>query len=111
MDWQLSVMGPALTPVFWNLVRTPPEQRDMKAVDAGKVKSTEAVKMLDDRLNKTAFLAGEDFSYGDIPVGVMARRYRDLVSERPAFANFERWFAALSARAPFQQHVLAIPLV
>src|SRR5215475_14098002 len=28
MDWQLSVFGPAITPVFWGLVRTPPEKRD-----------------------------------------------------------------------------------
>ena len=27
MDWQLSVMGPSITPVFWGLIRTPPEQR------------------------------------------------------------------------------------
>ena len=26
MDWQLSVMGPSLTPVFWGLIRTPPEE-------------------------------------------------------------------------------------
>ena len=30
MDWQLSVMGPAITPVFWGLIRTPPEKRDAK---------------------------------------------------------------------------------
>ncbi len=23
MDWQLSVMGPAITPVFWGMIRTP----------------------------------------------------------------------------------------
>src|SRR5262245_6790423 len=111
MDWQLSVMGPAITPVFWGLVRTPAAERDMKAIDAGKVKTTDAVKILDAQLAKTAFLAGDAFSYGDIPVGVMARRYRDLVPDRPAFANFERWFAAIAARPAFQQHVAAIPLV
>jgi glutathione S-transferase len=111
MDWQLSVMGPAITPVFWGLVRTPAGERDLKAIDAGKAKTTEAVKILDAQFAKTAFLAGEQFSYGDIPVGVMARRYRDLVPERPAFANFERWFAAISARPAFQEHVAAIPLV
>jgi glutathione S-transferase len=111
MDWQLSVMGPAITPVFWGLVRTPAGERDLKAIDAGKAKTTEAVKILDAQLAKTAFLAGEQFSYGDIPVGVMARRYRDLVPERPAFANFERWYAAIAARPAFQEHVAAIPLV
>ena len=32
MDWQLSVAGPAITPVFWGLIRTPPEKRDQGAI-------------------------------------------------------------------------------
>jgi glutathione S-transferase len=111
MDWQLSVMGPAITPVFWGLIRTPPGERDAKAIEAGKVKTTEAVKMLDAQLAKTAFVAGSTFSYGDIPVAVMSRRYRDLVPDRPRFDHFERWYAAIAARPAFQEHVVAIPLV
>jgi glutathione S-transferase len=111
MDWQLSVMAPALTPVFWGLIRTPPSQRDMKAIEVGKTKTTDAVKILDAALAKTQFLAGDAFSYGDIPVGVMSRRYRDLVPERPEFKNFERWYTALAARPAFTQHVSDIPLV
>jgi glutathione S-transferase len=111
MDWQLSVMGPAITPVFWGLVRTPPEQRDLKAIEAAKAKTTETVKMLDGQLAKTRFLAGDAFSYGDIPAAVMSRRYRDLVPERPLLQNFERWYAEIAARAAFKEHVLDIPLV
>ena len=36
MDWQLSVVGPAITPVFWGLIRTPPEKRDLAAIDAAQ---------------------------------------------------------------------------
>jgi glutathione S-transferase len=111
MDWQLSVLGPAITPLFWGLVRTPPEKRDHAAIETGRQKTTEAVKMLDDRLAKTQYVAGAAFSYGDIPAGVMSRRYRDLVPDRPAFKNFERWYAALVTRPAFKQHVLDIPLV
>ena len=111
MDWQLSVMGPAITPVFWGLVRTPPESRDMKAIEAGKVKTGEATKMLDAQLAKTEFVAGDAFSYGDIPVGIMARRYRDLVPERPAFPNFERWYGRIAARPAFKEHVTGVALV
>ena len=111
MDWQLSVLGPAITPVFWGMVRTPPEKRDQAAIDAGKKKTAEAVKMLDDQLGKSTFLAGEAFSYGDIPAGIMVRRYRDLVPERPRFDNVERWYAAIAARPAFDQHVTKIPLV
>jgi glutathione S-transferase len=111
MDWQLSVLGPAITPVFWGLVRTPADKRDPAAIAAGKEKTATAVKMLDAQLGKTTFLAGEAFSYGDIPCGIMVRRYRDLVPERPRFDNVERWYAAISGRPAFDEHVTKIPLV
>ena len=90
MDWQLSVMGPAITPVFWGLIRTPPEKRDANAIAAGKVKTVAAAKMLDEQLGKTAYLAGDAFSYGDIPVGIMVYRYVQLIPERPATPNLDR---------------------
>ena len=110
MDWQLSVMGPAITPVFWGLIRTPPEKRDQAAIDAGKEKTTAAAKILDAQLGKTRFVAGDDFSYGDIPVGVMTRRYMELVPERPKLANLERWYGEIAQRAPFKEHCGGIPL-
>jgi len=110
MDWQLAVLGPAITPVFWGLVRTPPEKRDHTAIEQGKKKTTGAVKMMDDQLAKTAYLAGDGFSYGDVPAGIMAYRYRQLVPDRPPFPNFERWYAAVSARPAFKNHVASVPL-
>ena len=110
MDWQLSVIGPAITPVFWGLIRTPPEKRDQTAIDNGKAKTTDAARIMDAQLGKTAFMAGDAFSYGDIPVGVMIRRYMELVPERPKMANLERWFGEISARGPFKEHCGGIPL-
>jgi glutathione S-transferase len=110
MDWQLSVLGPAITPVFWGLVRTPKEERDEAAIDAAAAKTTEAIKLLNLRLGSSAFVAGNFFSMGDIPVGVMAFRYRELVRSRPNLPNFERWYGALENREPFRTHVTSIPL-
>ncbi len=110
MDWQLSVLGPAITPVFWGLIRTAPEKRDHAAIEEGKKKTTAAVKMMDEQLAKTAYLAGDGFSYGDIPVGVMAYRYRQLVPDRPPLPHFERWYAAISSRPAFKDQVASVPL-
>src|ERR1700756_5527649 len=93
MDWQLSVYGPAITPVFWGLIRTPPEKRDHKAIEEGKSRTTAAVQILDAHFAKHAYAAGDAFSMGDIPISIMSYRYRELVPKRPAFANFERWYA------------------
>jgi glutathione S-transferase len=111
MDWQLSVMGPAITPVFWGLIRTPPEKRDHAAIEAGRVRTVAAMQIVDAQLAKTGFIAGDTFSMGDIAVGAIVYRFRRLMPERPVLANLERWFAGLEQRPPFQEHVAAIPFV
>jgi glutathione S-transferase len=111
MDWQLTVAHPPLTPVFWGLVRTPPEKRDHAAIEAGKVKTIAAMTILDAQLAKTPFVAGDTLSMGDIPVALMAYRFRRLVPERPPLDHLERWFAAIEQRPAFKEHVLAIPFV
>lgn len=110
MDWQLSVMGPAITPVFWQLIRTAADKRDAAAIAAGKEKTIAAARIMDDQLGRTAHLAGEAFSYGDIPLGIMIYRYGQLIPERPSTPNLDRWYAAISARPAFKAQVAAVPL-
>src|SRR5712691_10585534 len=47
MDWQLTVCAPAIQPLFWGLIRPPPEKRDPAGIDAARVKTTAAMKILD----------------------------------------------------------------
>ncbi len=110
MDWQLSVANPAITPVFWGLIRTPPEKRDMALIEAQKKKTIEAMAMLDAALGSTAYVAGDSFSYGDIPVGCVCYRFTNLIPERPSMPNLDRWFAAISSRQAFKDHVGSVPL-
>ena len=110
MDWQLSVLGPAITPVFWGMIRTPPDKRDPNAIAAGKEKTITAAKIMDTQLGKTAFMASNEFSYGDIPVGIMIYRYIQLIPERPATPNLDRWYAAISSRPAFKEQVAVVPL-
>lgn len=100
---------PAIFPVFMILLRTPPEKRDPKVVDELKAKLIDAMKILDAQLAKTEFVA-DDFSYGDIPVGIVGHRFMLFVSERPKMPGIERWYAALKQRPPFVKHVSDIPL-
>ncbi len=110
MDWQLSVAAPAIFECFWGLIRTAPEKRNHAAIEESKKKTTAAVKIMDEQLVKTRYLAGDGFSYGDIPVGIVAYRYRQLVPDRPPFPHFERWYAAISSRRAFKDHIDAVPL-
>ena len=65
---------------------------------------------MDAQLGKTRFIAGDEFSYGDIPVGIMICRYMQLVPERPATPNLERWYAAISSRPAFKEQIAVVPL-
>jgi len=54
------------------MIRTPPEQRNHAAIDESKKKTIAAMSILDRQLERTPYLAGDGFSYGDIPVGIIA---------------------------------------
>ena len=110
MDWQLSVAGPAITDAFIGLIRTPPEKRNHAAIEESKTKTTTAMIILDAQLAKTRYVAGDGFSYGDIPVAIMVYRYRQLVPERPQLSELARWYAEVSARQAFKDYVGAVPL-
>jgi len=109
MDWQLSVANAAIFPVFWGLIRTPPEKRDPKSIEDGKAKCFAAAKIMDEQLAKTRFMAGDEFSYGDIPVGPFIYRYFRLVPDHPPLPNVERWYGEISARPAFKKNVLEVP--
>jgi glutathione S-transferase len=111
MDWQMSVCAPAIHGLFWGLVRTPPEKRDHAAIGASRQKTTAAMTILDAQLATTAYVAGDAFSMGDIPVALIGYRFRRLVPERVGLENFERWYGEIEQRPAFKQHVLAIPFV
>jgi len=110
MDWQLSVANPAITPVFWGLIRTPPEKRDYAVIESQTKKTIEAMAMLDERLGKSPYVAGDTFSYGDIPVGCVCYRFVNLIKDRPPMPNLDRWFAAIASRQAFKDHVGSVPL-
>jgi glutathione S-transferase len=106
MDWQMTTMSPALVPVFWGLVRTPPEKRDMDAIEAARKKLSGLIGFMDAQLSKTTYLAGDDFTIGDIPLGITAYRWFVMDMEREDYPNLKRWYDSLTTRKAFQDAVM-----
>jgi glutathione S-transferase len=69
------------------------------------------MKILNAQLGKTAFVASDAFSMGDIPVGLIAYRYRRLVPDWSGLDHLTRWYDGLEQRAAFKQHILPVPFV
>lgn len=109
MDWQISVLSAPLTVVFWQLVRTPEAQRDRALVKAQAQKTADVLAVLDRHLAGKQYIAGDNFSIGDIPVGAMTHRWYALAVEHPDYPNLRAWYERLSARPAYQEHVM-LPL-
>jgi glutathione S-transferase len=100
MDWAFTFQN-AMRDVFWGLIRTPPEKRDMTAIEAGAKRSAELIQVLEQFLEGRPFVAGARFTMGDIPLGCEVQRYMRVPIERPRSPNVEAWFERLRARPPF----------
>ena len=109
MDWAITTVMPPLTIVFWGLIRTPPEQRDDEKIAAAAETLGGVFGLLDRHLAARSFVAGGDFTLGDIPVGAAANRYLSLDIERPALGRLDDWYRRLKEREAYRSHVM-IPL-
>lgn len=107
MDWQLTTLGPAFTPMFHGLVRTPPEKRDAQAIEKSRANTETKLEIMDSYLAKTKFMAGEQFSFGDIPVGIYVYRWYAFEGiARKDLKNVKRWYDELCKRPGFKEHIM-----
>jgi glutathione S-transferase len=109
MDWQQTTVNPASRPGFWQLIRMPEGQRDLKAIADSNAAVENLMAVLDMHLAKRSFMVGNQFSMADIPLACEAHRWFGLPQPREERPNVERWFAELRAR-PASQGVLDMAL-
>ena len=108
MDWAYTFQAQFRT-VFWGLVRTPPEKRDLKAIEEARKKCGELLAIPDQALSHKPYFAGNSLTIGDIPLGCHVHLWMRLPIERPAHSSLQRWFDRLCARPAFKK-VVDIPL-
>jgi len=109
MDFYLSSMHPPMTVIFWQLVRTAPENRDKSAFDKAVLEASALWKIVDSALASSPFLAGDEPDMGDVPLGCSAYRWNMLDFDKPELPNIKAYFERLSARKAYQANVM-IPL-
>lgn len=106
MDWQLTVLAPAITPIFLQLVRTPEAQRDPAVIEASRRKTIEALAILEGHLEGRDYVGGRALTLGDIPVGIMVHRWFALPTERPAAPRLRKYYERLAERSGYRVHVM-----
>lgn len=110
LDWEIGTMAVAITPVFWGLIRTPEEERDIKAIDASVEKLKGLWRILDSQLEGRAFLVGDKLTLADIALGNSIHRWYAFPIERPELPALRRWYESFLERPGYRDHV-AKPVV
>jgi glutathione S-transferase len=114
MDAQQTVLNRPMSAVFWGLVRTTADKRDLKAIEASIAETTRAWQMIETRLNQHAYIAGAELTLCDIPWGVHAHRWFNmdyLGLSRPDMPALRAWYDRLCQRPAYREHVAATPIV
>ena len=113
MDAQQTVLNRPIGVVFWGLVRTTADKRDMAAIAQGIADAAKAWRMVEAELQHHDYIAGDTFTLCDIPWGVHAHRWfgmNYLGLERPELPALRAWYDRLCQRPAYQQHVIACPI-
>ncbi len=113
MDAQQTVLNRPMSQVFWGLVRTPADKRDMGAIEAAIGDTARAWRMIDAELSRHDYVAGPALTLCDIPWGVHAHRWFGmdyLGLARPEMPALRAWYDRLCARPAYQTAVTATPI-
>jgi glutathione S-transferase len=109
MDWTYTFQKEFQRPIFWPLVRTPPEKRDPGAIEAARKICIDLLKIPQQSLSGRRYLAGNELTIADIPLGCHVQLWMRLPLERPEQPQLRAWFERLCER-PAYRKIVDIPL-
>ena len=106
MEFQATDLQLNMTPIFWGLVRNPPEDRDEDLIDKNIVLLNKKFEIFDNFLSDREFILNNNFGMSDIIMGVASYRYNSLPIERPNLVNLQNWYKKISSRNCFKKNIL-----
>jgi glutathione S-transferase len=109
MDWQQTTMNPAGRTAFMQWIRTPAERRDAQAIAASVAATEPLMALLDERLARQPFIAGDRLTMADFPIACELHRWIHLPQPRIERRHLDRWYAGMQAR-PSSRGVLDVVL-
>jgi glutathione S-transferase len=109
MEWQATSFTPAMRDAFWQLIRTPADQRDAAAVEKSRAETERLAGILDAHLAKHHYVTDHGFTAADIVIGCAAHRWLLLPVQREARPNLQRWYAEIKSR-PAARQVVSLDL-
>ena len=106
MEWSASKAFMPVIYLFFAIVRTQPDAHDLPKINALRDEAHAALTILDNHLACHAYVCGDTFTMGDIPLGCVVYRYFNVDVDRPSLPNVEAWYQRLTKRPAYRDHVM-----
>ncbi len=106
MDYTTSTVQPPFIGLFWQKVRTLPEDRSEAVAARHQAGFFDALEPLEGRLAESDWLAGPDFSMAEVAVGTLFYRATDICEPFSGRPNLEHWYERLTQRPAYQRAVM-----
>jgi glutathione S-transferase len=108
MDWCSLSLSKFNSVYLDNFFRLPEDKRDENAVLKAAEDTTPLIDILDAQLAGNDYVNGNALSIADFPVGTLIHRWMTWTPPQalPSHPNVEAWYARLSQRPAYQEHVL-----
>ncbi len=106
MEFQTTDLQLNMTPIFWGLVRNPPEDCDQELIDKNIILLNKKFEIFDKFLEDHEYILNNKFGMSDIIMGAASYRYLSLPIERPNLFNLKSWYDKISNRDCFKKNIL-----
>lgn len=104
MDWASTDLYSGLRPVFLGLQVKMPAYADPKLIDSGIAEWSRQMRLLDAHLSTAPYVGGENFTIGDIPVGLAVNRWFSIDFAKPELKAASAYYDRLAQRPAYRKH-------
>jgi glutathione S-transferase len=106
MDWTTASLTIGMTPLFWQLIRTPSDKRDTRVLAQATLDAERCMRLLDQHLATRDHLSASRFTVADIPAAAFVQRWYSLPMTRPSLPALEAYRQRMLLREPFCVNVV-----
>lgn len=106
MEFTTSTLQPPLIRVFFQKVRFTEAERSEAELAKGLKALEAALDIVEDRLTKTKWIAGDQMTLGDFTIGALLYRYFDMDIPRPDRPALSAFYDKLGERQAYRDTVM-----
>jgi len=102
--WAIAEVQPPIIEAFIQKVFVPEDKRDLALIEKSLSKVPAFLKILDDRLAESKYLAGNEFTLADLNTASVVNILHHIQYDLSQFKNTVNWLNVLSERAAYKNY-------